>query len=164
MASTDKLTNIYNRRMLDQFLQVEIEIANRHKEELSLIILDIDHFKHVNDNFGHLAGDKILSELSNIISNNLRHSDIFGRYGGEEFLIICPKTNKHNAFILAEKLRIIVKTFEFDKVGYKTVSIGISDFQENDSIETLFKKADEALYIAKNSGRNKCVVYEDNKV
>lgn len=164
MASTDKLTNIYNRRMLDQFLQVEIEIANRHKEELSLIILDIDHFKHVNDNFGHLAGDKILSELSNIISNNLRNSDIFGRYGGEEFLIICPKTNKHNAFILAEKLRIIVKTFEFDKVGYKTVSIGISDFQENDSIETLFKKADEALYIAKNSGRDKCVVYEDNKL
>lgn len=164
MASTDKLTNIYNRRMLDQFLQVEIEIANRHKEELSLIILDIDHFKHVNDNFGHLAGDKILSELSNIISNNLRNSDIFGRYGGEEFLIICPKTNKHNAFILAEKLRIIVKTFEFDKVGYKTVSIGISDFQKNDSIETLFKKADEALYIAKNSGRDKCIVYEGNKV
>lgn len=158
MASTDKLTNIYNRRMLDQFLQVEIEIANRHKEELSLIILDIDHFKHVNDNFGHLTGDKILSELSNVISNNLRTSDIFGRYGGEEFLIICPKTNKHNAFILAEKLRIIIENFEFSEVGKKTVSIGISDLELNDSVESLFQRADEALYEAKNSGRNKTIV------
>jgi diguanylate cyclase (GGDEF)-like protein/PAS domain S-box-containing protein len=158
MASIDKLTDIYNRRMIDQFLQVEIEIASRHNEELSLMIIDIDHFKHVNDNYGHLVGDMILSQLSKIISDNLRNSDIFGRYGGEEFLIICPKTNKDNAFILAEKLRMIVKDFEFDEIGYKTISIGISDLQKNDTMESLFKKADEALYEAKNGGRNKSVI------
>lgn len=160
MASIDKLTDIYNRRMIDQFLQVEIEIASRHNEELSLMIIDIDHFKHVNDNYGHLVGDMVLSQLSKIISDNIRNSDIFGRYGGEEFLIICPKTNKDNAFILAEKLRIVVNEFTFDEVGHKTVSIGIADFQKDDTIESLFKKADRALYEAKNSGRDKCVVYE----
>lgn len=158
MASIDKLTDIYNRRMIDQFLQVEIEIASRHDEELSLMIIDIDHFKQVNDNYGHLVGDMVLSQLSKIISDNLRNSDIFGRYGGEEFLIICPKTNKDNAFILAEKLRIIVNDFTFDEVGHKTVSIGISDFQKDDTIESLFKKADEALYEAKNGGRNRVCV------
>ncbi|MDN5078556.1 diguanylate cyclase [Aliarcobacter butzleri] len=158
MASIDKLTDIYNRRMIDQFLQVEIEIASRHNEELSLMIIDIDHFKHVNDNYGHLVGDIVLSQLSKIISDNLRNSDIFGRYGGEEFLIICPKTNKDGAFILAEKLRIIVNDFTFDEVGHKTVSIGIAEFQTDDTIETLFKKADEALYEAKNSGRNRVCV------
>lgn len=158
MASIDKLTDIYNRRMIDQFLQVEIEIASRHNEELSLMIIDIDHFKHVNDNYGHLVGDIVLSQLSKIISDNLRNSDIFGRYGGEEFLIICPKTNKDGAFILAEKLRIIVDEFTFDEVGHKTVSIGIAEFQTDDTIETLFKKADEALYEAKNSGRNRVCV------
>lgn len=158
MASIDKLTDIYNRRMIDQFLQVEIEIASRHNEELSLMIIDIDHFKHVNDNYGHLVGDMVLSQLSKIISDNLRNSDIFGRYGGEEFLIICPKTNKDGAFILAEKLRIIVNDFTFDEVGHKTVSIGIAEFQTDDTIETLFKKADEALYEAKNSGRNRVCV------
>ncbi len=158
MASIDKLTDIYNRRMIDQFLQVEIEIASRHNEELSLMIIDIDHFKHVNDNYGHLVGDMVLSQLSKIISDNLRNSDIFGRYGGEEFLIICPKTNKDGAFILAEKLRIIVNEFTFDEVGHKTVSIGIAEFQPDDTIETLFKKADEALYEAKNSGRNRVCV------
>lgn len=158
IASIDKLTDIYNRRMLDQFLQVEIEIASRHNEDLSLMVIDIDYFKKVNDNYGHLIGDMVLSQLAKIISDNLRASDIFGRYGGEEFLIICPKTTKENTLVLAEKLRTIVKTFEFDEVGYKTVSIGISDFQKDDTIETLFKKADEALYEAKNSGRDKCVV------
>lgn len=160
IASIDKLTDIYNRRMLDQFLQVEIEIASRHNEDLSLMVIDIDYFKKVNDNYGHLVGDMVLSQLAKIISDNLRNSDIFGRYGGEEFLIICPKTTKENTLVLAEKLRTIVKTSEFDEVGYKTVSIGISDFQKDDTIESLFKKADEALYEAKNSGRDKCVVYE----
>jgi diguanylate cyclase (GGDEF)-like protein/PAS domain S-box-containing protein len=158
IASIDNLTDIFNRRMLDQFLQVEIEIAKRHDEELSLMIIDIDYFKQVNDTYGHLVGDMVLSQLSKIISDNLRTSDIFGRYGGEEFLIICPKTSKDNAFILAEKLRMIVKDFEFDEIGHKTVSIGISDLQKDDTMGSLFKKADEALYEAKNGGRNKSVI------
>lgn len=160
MAQIDKLTNIYNRRMLDDFLRIEIDIANRHDENLSLIIVDIDYFKKVNDTFGHLAGDNLLTQVSKIILENLRSSDIFGRYGGEEFLIICTQTNKENAFILAEKLRVLIRDFEFNEIGHKTISLGISDFQKGDTVETLFKKADSALYEAKNSGRDKSIIYK----
>ena len=86
-------------------------------------------------------------------------SDIFGRYGGEEFLIICTQTTKDNAFVLAEKLRVLIKEFNFEQIGYKTISLGISDFQKGDTTETIFKKADSALYEAKNSGRDKSVIY-----
>jgi diguanylate cyclase (GGDEF)-like protein/PAS domain S-box-containing protein len=160
MAQIDKLTNIYNRRMLDDFLRIEVDIADRHKENLSLIIIDIDYFKTVNDTFGHLMGDYILTQISKIILENIRNSDIFGRYGGEEFLIICRKTNKENAFTLAEKLRILIKDFKFNEIGHKTISLGISDFQKGDTVETLLKKADSALYEAKNSGRDKSVIYK----
>lgn len=160
MAQIDKLTNIYNRRMLDDFLKIEVDIADRHKEDLSLIIIDIDYFKTVNDIFGHLMGDYILTQISKIILENIRNSDIFGRYGGEEFLIICRKTNKENAFTLAEKLRILIKDFKFNEIGNKTISLGISDFQKGDTVETLLKKADSALYEAKNSGRDKSVIYK----
>lgn len=158
-ASIDKLTGIYNRRMLDSFLQKEIEVSKRHKDNLPLIIIDIDFFKLVNDTYGHLVGDNVLKQLSKIISQNIRISDIFGRYGGEEFLIICTKTSENNAFVLAEKLRKEIENFKFDRVGYKTISLGISSLTNNDDIELLFKKADEALYKAKNSGRNKTVIY-----
>ena len=160
MASIDKLTNIYNRRMLDDLLKINIEIANRHNEDLSLIIVDIDYFKKVNDTFGHLAGDNLLIRISKIILENVRNSDIFGRYGGEEFLIICTQTTKENAFILAEKLRVLIKDYKFDEIGHKTISLGISNFQKGDTVETLFKKADTALYEAKNTGRDKSVIYK----
>lgn len=160
MASIDKLTNIYNRRMLDDLLKINIEIANRHNEDLSLIIVDIDYFKKVNDTFGHLTGDNLLIKISKIILENVRNSDIFGRYGGEEFLIICTQTTKENAFILTEKLRVLIKDYKFDEIGHKTISLGISNFQKGDTVETLFKKADTALYEAKNTGRDKSVIYK----
>lgn len=160
IASTDKLTGIYNRRMLDDILQIELDIAQRHERDLSLIIIDIDYFKNVNDKYGHLIGDETLKTMSKIISQNKRTSDIFGRYGGEEFLIICTQTNKDEAFILAEKLRLIVEEYNFSEIGTKTISLGISSFEKNDTIETLFKKADKALYCAKESGRNKTIVFE----
>ncbi|MBU0925556.1 GGDEF domain-containing protein, partial [bacterium] len=153
-------TGIYNRRMLDEILQIEIEVAQRHERDLSLIIIDIDYFKNINDNYGHLIGDETLKRMSTIISENIRASDIFGRYGGEEFLIICTQTNKDNAYILAEKIRSIIEKYNFNKIGTKTISLGISSFEKNDTIETLFKKADKALYSAKESGRNKTIIYE----
>ena len=162
MASIDKLTGIYNRRMLDEFLQKTINVVARHKEELSLIIIDIDYFKDVNDRFGHVEGDNVLFQTSKIISENLRSSDIFGRYGGEEFLVICTKTDKNGAFLLAEKLRIAIKEYQFDKVGRKTISLGIADFEKNDTIKSLLEKADIALYKAKNDGRNRSIIYEAN--
>ena len=163
IASIDKLTGIYNRRMLDEFLQIEIDVAQRHKRSLSLIIIDIDYFKSVNDDYGHLVGDEVLKDIAVTISKSLRSSDVFGRYGGEEFLIICTQTDEKNAFNLAEKLRKIIENHNFNHIGKKTISLGISTFEENDTIELLFKKADEALYCAKNEGRNKTVNYRNKE-
>ena len=160
IASIDKLTGIFNRRMLDQILQIELDITQRHERDLSLIILDIDYFKQVNDTYGHLVGDEVLKDMASIISKNLRASDVFGRYGGEEFLVICTQTNEDNAFNLAEKLRKIIEEYRFNQVGTKTISLGISSFKRNDTMEQLFKKADEALYCAKEKGRNRSEIYK----
>lgn len=158
LASIDQLTGIYNRRMIDEFLQVEIDIAKRHEYYLSLIMIDIDFFKTVNDNHGHQMGDEVLSRLAKIISNNLRKSDIFGRYGGEEFLIICVDTNSKDAFTLSEKLRLAVGSHKFDNIGYKTISLGVTNLKISDTLETLVKRVDSALYKAKEEGRNKTVI------
>ncbi|MCK9453786.1 MAG: diguanylate cyclase [Sulfurimonas sp.] len=160
LATTDKLTGIYNRRRVDEFLQTEIEIAKRHSQELSIILIDIDHFKSVNDTYGHQRGDMVLRKTTEIISKNLRKSDIFGRWGGEEFLIICPQTNRDEAFILAQKLRDAIQGYKFEVVGEKTISLGISQLQEGDTEKTLIQRADNALYSAKNSGRNRAVIFE----
>lgn len=155
MASIDKLTNIYNRRIIDNFLKQEIEIEKRHSNGLSVILIDIDHFKDVNDTYGHQIGDMVLSQIAKLITDNIRKSDIHGRFGGEEFIIICPQTTCKDALVLAEKIRASVENFNFDQIGTKTISLGISSFEENDTEEDLIKKADIALYQAKNSGRNK---------
>ena len=161
MASIDKLTNIYNRRMKDDFLKQEVEIEKRHSNGLSVILIDIDHFKDVNDTYGHQMGDIVLSKMAELITINSRKSDIQGRYGGEEFIIICPQTNCNQALILAEKIRVSIEEFTFEQIGKKTISLGISSFEENDAEEDLVKKADIALYQAKNTGRNKVIVYKE---
>ena len=161
MASIDKLTNIYNRRMIDDFLKQEVEIEKRHSNGLSVILIDIDHFKDVNDTYGHQMGDIVLSKMAELITINSRKSYIQGRYGGEEFIIICPQTNCNQALILAEKIRVSIEEFTFEQIGKKTISLGISSFEENDAEEDLVKKADIALYQAKNTGRNKVIVYKE---
>lgn len=159
MATTDKLTGIYNRRRIDEFLRMEIEIAKRHSQTLSLILVDIDHFKSVNDTYGHQTGDAVLSQTTKIISGNLRKSDIFGRWGGEEFIIICPQTNSEEAFVISEKLRTAVENHKFDTVGNKTICLGIAELNEGDDEKLIIEKADKALYEAKESGRNRTVIY-----
>jgi len=160
MASRDKLTGLYNRRMVDEFIKVEVESHKRHSYNgLSVIMIDIDYFKDVNDEYGHQTGDIVLTQIAKHVMENSRKSDIQGRFGGEEFIIICPQTTSESALILAEKIRIAVESFKFEKVGYKTISLGISTFEDNDTVESLIKKADTALYQAKNGGRNKSVVF-----
>ncbi len=159
LSSIDKLTGILNRRKLDEFLAYELSVTKRYSKNLSLIIVDIDHFKDVNDNYGHQMGDKVLFKITKLITNLIRESDVFGRFGGEEFLIICPETNKDQAFILAEKLRNEVANYNFDKIGQKTISLGIGQFTTDDTEETLIKKADIALYESKNNGRNQTTIY-----
>ena len=162
MASIDALTGIYNRRMVDEFIKIEVEAHKRHSYGLSVIMIDIDHFKIVNDVYGHQVGDSVLAKTAKLITGSCRKSDISGRYGGEEFIIFCPQTTSESAFVLAEKIRKVIEAFEFEQVGQKTVSLGVATFDDesNENVASLIKKADTALYQAKNGGRNKTVIFK----
>jgi len=155
LSITDKLTQIYNRLKLDETLKYEFMRYNRSNKLFSLIIMDIDHFKFVNDSYGHQVGDLVLIELANIIKNNVRSIDIIGRWGGEEFLIILPETNAEGAMFVAEKLRTRIFNYDFGIAGKITASFGVSVITTDKSEAYILKRADEALYKAKNNGRNR---------
>ncbi len=154
LATTDSLTHINNRYALMNAFELEISRAKRYNTPLSVIMYDIDHFKNVNDTYGHDVGDYILVELSNLMKQNLRDVDIIGRYGGEEFLILLPNTTLEAAKSFAERLRMKVAETNFKSVGDITISMGVVEFQEDDDIDTLFKRLDNLLYSSKNNGRN----------
>ncbi|MDH4129163.1 MAG: diguanylate cyclase, partial [Spirochaetota bacterium] len=155
MSITDHLTRCYNRFYLDSTLEVYIEKYVRYNRPFSILIIDIDHFKLVNDTFGHQAGDKVLIQFVNLIKTNIRKIDILGRWGGEEFLIICPETNLSDTVKLAEKLVKCIENGVFDNNLKITCSIGVAEYKMNEVRESVVKRADDALYIAKDSGRNK---------
>lgn len=156
LAFTDSLTKIYNRLHFAHFLDIEIDKAKRYNGTFSIIFFDLDHFKEVNDNFGHAAGDEVLEQLTVIVSKANRNADIFARYGGEEFIILAPETDLSGALIHAERLRNDIEKFEFNTVGHITSSFGVSEFNnENDTMESLLERADKALYMAKEYGRNR---------
>lgn len=152
---TDKLTQSYNRLKTDETLEKEFERSNRTKIPFSVILLDIDHFKSVNDTFGHLAGDTVLVELADILKNNVRSIDIVGRWGGEEFLIILPETDNNGVTLLAEKLRTIIDQNNFTKAGKITASFGVATYNRDALPENIVSQADAALYKAKENGRNR---------
>ncbi|MDM8561432.1 diguanylate cyclase [Candidatus Parabeggiatoa sp. HSG14] len=154
-ATTDGLTGIYNRRKFEFFLATEIEKAIRYKTALSLIMFDIDHFKKVNDLYGHQSGDYVLQELSRIVINNIRSNDIFARWGGEEFMILVPNNDLENANQLAEKLRGIIATSPFENIPKITSSFGVVQFEHEESGEDFVHRVDELLYLAKHKGRNR---------
>ncbi len=169
MATVDGLTNVYNRRFFSEQLIREFNRAHRYKSQLSLIMIDIDHFKVFNDTNGHLAGDKVLSTVAQILKSNCRDADLVARYGGEEFAVILPETDLHKGLIVAEKIRSSVETHAF-KFGEKqpggklTISLGVAT--KTDDVEEandLINHADKALYRAKKKGRNCCVNYTDDK-
>ena len=156
IARTDKLTELYNRVKLDDALIKELSRANRYNHPLGIILIDIDNFKQVNDTYGHLVGDMVLIDLAKILKEYTRDIDIAGRWGGEEFMIICPETNIKGVNKLAHLLKEKIETYNFPEVRNITASFGISQFRIKDSPDDLILKADEALYKAKNAGRN-CV-------
>lgn len=158
LATTDQLTGIYNRHKFEELFQHEIDRSRRYKKELSLIMLDIDYFKNVNDTYGHDAGDMVLKNVVNIVKTSIRNTDIFARWGGEEFLILCPETDMDAAEMIAQKLRRNIEVFDFDKVGKITSSFGVTLYNEEDDQDTFTKRVDEALYEAKDGGRNRVVV------
>lgn len=155
LSITDKLTNIYNRIKLDKTILEQLNLAKRYKVEFGIMIIDVDYFKKVNDTYGHQVGDTTLIEVANILKTNIRESDTVGRWGGEEFVIICPHTNLEGIKIVANIIREKIEKHQFPVVGNKTASFGITIYQDNDNLETIISRADEALYNAKNNGRNR---------
>ena len=153
-ATTDTLTGMFNRMKFNKSLTNEIERAERYNTPLSLIIFDIDHFKKVNDAYGHLAGDDVLKRLTKLVSTNIRQMDIFARWGGEEFVITTPETHFEGAIKLAEKLRSKIEAYDFSEPQKVTTSFGVATLQSKDTNITLVNRADEALYRAKEGGRN----------
>lgn len=158
MAITDGLTNLSNRKQLDTLLTEEIPRAHRHGRELSLLMFDIDHFKSINDTYGHLMGDSVLRGLASLLQKRLRPNDKLARYGGEEFCAILPETALPSAVIIADELRSLVAGHSFsadDKEIRVTVSIGAACLKPGMTMDQLYKCADDMLYQAKRTGRNK---------
>lgn len=158
LSVTDKLTQVYNRGKLDSVLQHEISRAKRYNQDLSVILLDIDHFKRVNDLFGHGVGDSVLVGMATILQDSIRETDTIGRWGGEEFLIILPQTGHKQAFEVAEKIRQAISSKQFTVAGHLTASFGVTRFIPEESEEDVLARADTALYEAKNTGRDRVVL------
>jgi diguanylate cyclase (GGDEF)-like protein len=159
LANFDSLTGLYNRQAILSKLRELINRAKRYKEDFSVSMLDIDHFKKVNDRYGHLTGDDVLEKIAALIRQNIRDTDIAGRYGGEEFIIILPQANLSSALVVAERIRNIIENAEMkDSAGNVfaiTVSQGLSGWERGEDAYSLISRADEALYKAKANGRNR---------
>jgi len=155
LAMKDELTGVYNRHYLDQTLHAEMERQDRYNMPLSLIMIDVDHFKSINDNFGHDVGDIVLTEIARRISEGIRETDVLFRWGGEEFLILMPHTEISGAALLAEKLRMIVSSVPITPVDIVTASFGVAERKKDEQRNGVFRRIDQALYRAKNGGRNR---------
>ena len=157
LAITDKLTTLYNRRKLEELLQTELLRSERFNHPFALSIIDIDNFKAVNDTFGHQVGDQVLIQIAHLLKSSLRKTDFVGRYGGEEFIIICPETTLEDAQQLMENIRQKIEQHHFETIKNKTASFGVTRSHQKDTMDSIINRADKALYDAKNSGRNKVV-------
>ncbi len=158
LASRDPLTQLWNREKMSQLFTLEQQQVAAHKQPMSLIMLDIDHFKAVNDEFGHDAGDKVLSHFATLLRRNVRKQDHVGRFGGEEFFIILPNTNGAQALQVAQQLQQCINQHQFPVVGHKSASIGVTEAQYvHETLSQLMRRADIALYQAKAQGRDNVV-------
>jgi diguanylate cyclase (GGDEF)-like protein len=154
LARTDELTGAWNRRRFEETVETEMDRLRRYGQRLSLMILDVDHFKKINDLYGHSIGDQVLIDLSNTIRSSLRASDSLTRWGGEEFVILCPNTTAEIVSNLAERLRKEISSIKFQEVGNITLSFGVAECGSEETWEQWLHRADEALYLAKSGGRD----------
>jgi len=159
-AINDHLTEIFNKGYLDEYLEYEIARAVRKQTAFSLIMLDIDHFKLVNDTYGHRRGDYALKTLADVVQKSKRNADVLARVGGEEFIVLLPDTKLPDAMKLAERMRKNVEDYTFEEIGRMTISLGVTEFNQTDNKELILKRVDSALYKAKDNGRNRCEVIE----
>ncbi len=155
LAITDKLTGAYNRTKFDEIMEREIDRAKRYNKPLTLMMYDIDYFKKVNDMFGHSVGDYVLKTVVNIVNENMRAVDYLMRWGGEEFIIISPESDKESGVYIANRMRKVVENHRFENAGKVTVSFGVTEFKGDDDEDSLLKRVDDAMYKAKQNGRNR---------
>ncbi len=162
LSITDRLTHLCNRVRLEEVFSEQLHVAQRYGTPFALLLCDIDFFKRINDSFGHIVGDKVLVEIAQILEATIRETDLIGRWGGEEFLVICRETDREGAMLLAERLREAVEKHAFATGERQTLSIGVSCYAPQDTEVSMLGRADRALYLAKNDGRNR-VVYIPNE-
>ena len=161
ISEIDPLTGLKNRRGMNKIVKNELSTIPKSIKTTSILLIDVDYFKTINDSYGHNTGDIVLSEISKLLSENIRTSDSLSRWGGEEFLILSPCTDLNNAFSFAEKIRTRIENFNFTKAGKLTVSIGVAEHQAGETFDQLYERVDIALYSAKNKGKNR-VEFSDN--
>ncbi len=154
LSTTDPLTGVYNRVKLNEEFNRCIEYCKRYNTPISLIMVDFDNFKKINDTFGHITGDNVILDFVSIVRNNIRDFDILARWGGEEFVILLPNTDIEYALIIAERLRKKIEAYIFKEVSKVTCSLGVAQSSCEDNIDSLIQKADKMLYIAKSNGKN----------
>jgi len=161
LSVTDRLTGCFNRLKLDEVFAQEVQRSGRSKRPFSVIILDLDKFKDINDEYGHPVGDEVLKGSAQLLAGNIRKTDVLGRWGGEEFLIICPETNLEGARNLAETLRQLLEGHKLSCPCKLTASFGVAQHGRDESATNLMRRADKALYEAKAQGRNRVCVAPD---
>lgn len=166
MAVTDPLTGLYNRRHFCDLMEKEIALSRRHGDTNSILLIDIDHFKNINDTYGHLAGDSVLASFAGLLKKTIRHTDILCRIGGEEFVVFCRRSGKRNSVVAAEKIRSTISKMVFDSGGDSvriTTSIGIATFPYGnlETIDDVLECADQALYNCKENGRDRIAHFLD---
>jgi diguanylate cyclase (GGDEF)-like protein len=154
-AERDGLTGLYNRRKFNALCGNELLRSKRYNTPLSLIMVDVDRFKCVNDSFGHLVGDQVLVEVAQLLADRMREADTLSRWGGEEFMILAPHTELAQAMIFADQLRTVVENHRFSTVGHLSCCLGVTQQGPNDTLDWMIHRADTALYHAKNNGRNR---------
>jgi diguanylate cyclase (GGDEF)-like protein len=157
VSNTDKLTKLYNRSKINRVIERSIYFYKKYDKNFSIILLDIDDFKQVNDTYGHLAGDIVLKEFANVIKSNLKENYIAGRWGGEEFMIILPQTSLDDAVAFANKLKQAINNYNFSYKFSNSATFGVAEFSKNDTKESIIDKADKALYKGKEKGKNQVV-------
>ena len=155
IAYHDSLTGIYNRHKFIEEFNKELKRSDRHNHNIAFAIMDIDKFKHINDEYGHNIGDLVLKTLADVIKENIRETDCFARWGGEEFVLLLPETEQKGAIALAEKIRNAVEKKNFNLASNVTISIGVSTYKKGEALESIYSRADKALYASKEQGRNR---------
>ncbi len=157
LSLTDPLTGIYNRGKFDQELKKWFGLVERYSHDCALVLFDLDDLKAINDAYGHMVGDQVLITITNLVKDIIRNSDVFARWGGDEFVILLPNTDKDEAIKLVERIGNVISTHSFDQVGYISCSFGIASFDEANDMNALLNIADKKLYQAKMNGKNQVV-------